>query len=235
MGVQSVNWGYILAAPGRPSERKQLAFMASAGINTGQFGPVWRDYVKRGSTRPQHQLEARNDVIGAAQPGDTIHVHSTFCLGLSATDARWFMASVISKGVKLLVDGKEVSGDSEISRQSLLVGQMQNRHHVRVSRGHVEPDDVLEAPLPKKPRRKWPDGPCVYRLFDADGRLLWIGCTQKYRSRRYQHRSTSAFGKEIAQEEVVPFKTMRAALDEERRAIWHEKPIYNTRRLKPKV
>lgn len=232
MAPQSINWGYILAAPGRPSERKQLAFLAGHGIRREQFGPVWADHVKKGSTRPRHQLTERGDLLRAAQPGDDVYVHDAFCLGVSEADAQWFMHEVFDGGLSLSISGQPVAGRDHIAGIAAEVGKLQNRQHVRASRGYVDP----EAELPvKKSRRKWPKGPCVYRLFDADDRLLYVGCTKLYRSRRSQHRSMSEFKGEIAREAVVPYRSMREALDAERQAIWDEHPIYNKRRHKPKV
>lgn len=230
MAAQSVNWGYILAAPGRPSERKQLAFLAGEGIRRECFGPIWSDRVGKGSTRPRHQLEERNAILLAALPGDCIHVIDPFCLGLSEADARWFMEQVVGAGVRISVAGASVDRLDQIKAVASEAGRKQNRQHVRASRGYVDP----EAELPvKKSRRKWPAGPCVYRLFDADGRLLYVGCTKLYRSRRQQHRSRAEFRAEIASEQVESYPTMREALDAERLAIWDERPIYNQRRHRP--
>lgn len=232
MAAQSINWGYVLAAPGRPSERKQLAFLAGQGIRREQFGPVWSDHVKKGSTRPRHQLTERADLLRAALPGDSVHVHDAFCLGVSKADAQWFMGEIFDSDLRLCISGKPVAERDHTTDIAEEVGRLQNRQHVRASRGYVDP----EAELPvKQSRRKWPKGPCVYRLFDADNRLLYVGCTKLYRSRRSQHRSMSDFKAEIAGEEVTPYRTMREALDAERQAIWDERPIYNKRRHKPKV
>ena len=230
MAAQSVNWGYVLAAPGRPSERKQLAFLAGEGIRRDNFGPVWADRLGKGSTRPRHQLAERNVLLLAAQPGDCIHVIDPFCLGLSASDARWFMEEALGADVGISVSGSLVDRLDQVPAIASEVGRMQNRQHFRASRGYVDPEGELPV---KKSRRKWPAGPCVYRLFDADGRLLYVGCTKLYRSRRQQHRSKSEFRAEIASEQVEAYPTMRAALDAERLAIWDERPIYNQRRHKP--
>lgn len=232
MAAQSINWGYILAAPGRPSERKQLAFLAEQGIRREQYGPVWADHVKKGSTRPRQQLIERGDLLRAALPGDSVHVHDPFCLGVSKADTEWFMAQIFDGDLSLRIAGEPVSSRDHIGRISAEVGKMQNRQHVRASRGYVDPEEELPV---KQSRRKWHKGPCVYRLFDADNRLLYVGCTKLYRSRRSQHRSASEFKDEIAGEEVTPYRTMREALDAERQAIWDERPIYNKRRNKPKV
>ncbi len=50
---KSVNWGYILEAPGRPKLKEQREFMRAAGISMAKFAPIWHDKIERGSTRPQ--------------------------------------------------------------------------------------------------------------------------------------------------------------------------------------
>lgn len=188
-------------------------------------------YVTNAAGDAARKISERNALLQAALPGDCIHVIDPFCLGLSEADARWFMEQAVGAGVRISVAGASVDRLDQIKAIASEAGRKQNRQHVRASRGYVDPEAELPA---KKSRRKWPAGPCVYRLFDADGRLLYVGCTKLYRSRRQQHRSKADFRAEIASEQVESYPTMREALDAERLAIWDEWPIYNQRRHKPK-
>ncbi|WPZ30808.1 hypothetical protein T8A63_07535 [Sulfitobacter sp. OXR-159] len=40
---ESIKWGYILAAPGRPSRKDQIAHLVASGVSDDQFGPIWED------------------------------------------------------------------------------------------------------------------------------------------------------------------------------------------------
>lgn len=67
---------------------------------------------------------------------------------------------------------------------------------------------------------------CVYRAYDADGALLYVGCTLNFDQRRRQHRSKPWFDAAVRWEtEWHPdFQTGRAV---EREAIRTEGPIHN--------
>ena len=101
-------WGYILDAPGRPKAEDQRRALALLGADTGELGTVWRDKIKRGSTRPRHQLLEREALLAAMQPGDALAVAAPFCLGLSGKDAGWFLTALAEGGVSVIVsDGIE--------------------------------------------------------------------------------------------------------------------------------
>lgn len=73
-----------------------------------------------------------------------------------------------------------------------------------------------------------PDAPhYVYRLFDADDGLLYVGCTHDLTMRmRYHHYRTSWIG-EVTRTVVETHPDRRAALLAERAAIVLERPRYN--------
>lgn len=67
----------------------------------------------------------------------------------------------------------------------------------------------------------------VYRLFDASGHLLYVGCTSGLTQRLRKHKSSKAWWPDVARcvEEVHPnFRSAQAA---ERDAIASEHPLHN--------
>jgi antitoxin StbD len=68
----------------------------------------------------------------------------------------------------------------------------------------------------------------VYRFYDGDGQLLYVGRTQQIASRRIaQHRSTKDWFEQVARIEVTAFDSWSAACIEEDAAIATERPIHN--------
>lgn len=105
---KSLDWGYMLEAPGRPKLKEQQEFMRAAGVSMAQYGPLFHDQIERGSTRPRKQLIDRATLLLAVFPGDTVHIAAEFCLGVSTTDARWFIHELIGRGANLRVADKDV-------------------------------------------------------------------------------------------------------------------------------
>jgi predicted GIY-YIG superfamily endonuclease len=68
---------------------------------------------------------------------------------------------------------------------------------------------------------------CVYRLYDADGQLLYIGCTVALERRLTSHMSSSEFGELISRCEWVEYDSEAEAFAAECRAIETESPRYN--------
>ena len=71
----------------------------------------------------------------------------------------------------------------------------------------------------------------VYRCYDMDGVLLYIGCTNQPVYRLSGHRN-GPWGDQIDRIRFTVFPNRRKALDVERAAIWNENPIHNVRRLR---
>jgi excinuclease UvrABC nuclease subunit len=67
----------------------------------------------------------------------------------------------------------------------------------------------------------------VYRMYDEDGRLLYIGVTCSMKRRLYAHRKATPWFHEIACLTSVPFEHRRAAFEAEAAAIRAEQPLYN--------
>lgn len=70
----------------------------------------------------------------------------------------------------------------------------------------------------------------LYRYFDADGRLLYVGIAIHPIARQSQHASASAWYQDAATSCIEWFATRREALDAERRAILVENPLHNIKR-----
>jgi hypothetical protein len=83
----------------------------------------------------------------------------------------------------------------------------------------AEPDEVVDMPI---------DGPGfhLYRHFDKDGNLLYVGVSLSALSRLSRHRDREWF-KEIARVEISNWETREASLRAERRAIRTEHPRHN--------
>jgi DNA-binding transcriptional regulator YhcF (GntR family)/predicted GIY-YIG superfamily endonuclease len=72
-----------------------------------------------------------------------------------------------------------------------------------------------------------PERTALYRLYDADGELLYVGITNKPRHRFGQHRRTKPWWPRVANKEVVWFDSPTDATQAERAAIAAEKPSQN--------
>lgn len=67
----------------------------------------------------------------------------------------------------------------------------------------------------------------LYRHFDADGRLLYVGISLSAVARLSQHANGSHWSKAITRVEVETHPSRDAALAAERAAILAEKPLHN--------
>ncbi|TDE33183.1 hypothetical protein [Antarcticimicrobium sediminis] len=228
----SIKWGYVLAAPGRPSRKDQIAYLVASGISDDEFGPIWEDRIIRGSTRPQSQLVGRNDLLLAVLPGDEIHAHSEFCAALSKSDARWLLDATADRGVHLVVGGVAVQTKVAAEAFAAEVARRQNVFHASESRRTGKKrkrKNVAEVQGPPLPGRR----PCVYRHFDAIGALLYVGACINHHTRDLHHKSQSDWWPQSASVQVEYHPTMREALAAERVAIYFEKPAHNKRVVEP--
>lgn len=67
----------------------------------------------------------------------------------------------------------------------------------------------------------------VYRCYDADERLIYVGCTVDPTGRIATHRTASWWGHEIDSVRLIVFPNKRYALRKEREAIADEQPRWN--------
>lgn len=69
----------------------------------------------------------------------------------------------------------------------------------------------------------------VYRLYDAAGELLYVGCTYDPRTRRSNHRLTTPWFSEVASFRLTVYPNRAHALEVERAVIAAEQPRHNVR------
>lgn len=80
--------------------------------------------------------------------------------------------------------------------------------------------------------RRWhsvPTGPVVYRCFDADGRLLYIGSSRNMPARLGSHISNTAWWSEVDRLSYELHATLAEARAAEWAAITSETTVYNRR------
>jgi predicted GIY-YIG superfamily endonuclease len=70
-------------------------------------------------------------------------------------------------------------------------------------------------------------GASVYRLFDADDRLLYVGCSGDLNKRLRDHRCKTDWFPAVARTTVEAFPTREEALAAELEAIHSEAPAHN--------
>lgn len=67
----------------------------------------------------------------------------------------------------------------------------------------------------------------LYRFFNKDGDLLYVGISSKLGNRFHEHSKNQPWYEEIVGSTVAHYPTREAALDAERDAIKAERPLYN--------
>lgn len=67
----------------------------------------------------------------------------------------------------------------------------------------------------------------LYRYFDASGRLLYVGITQRGHRRSQEHAETASWWPKVASQTLEHFDTHAEVEAAEKKAIHTEKPIYN--------
>lgn len=70
----------------------------------------------------------------------------------------------------------------------------------------------------------------LYRHFDADGKLLYVGVSLSSVKRLMEHRSSSHWFPDISTVTIEKFPSREEVLQAERRAILEENPIHNIKR-----
>lgn len=76
---------------------------------------------------------------------------------------------------------------------------------------------------------------CVYKHYDTDGRLLYIGSTRKFPSRTMEHEAASRWYRLVAQIKIEKFESMSDALARERELIELKKPPFNIAHIRKKM
>lgn len=73
---------------------------------------------------------------------------------------------------------------------------------------------------------------CLYRHFDSDGRLLYVGIALSPLSRLRAHRSRAHWFDDIARITIERFPDIAAARKAERAAAENEKPLFNLKLIR---
>jgi predicted GIY-YIG superfamily endonuclease len=73
----------------------------------------------------------------------------------------------------------------------------------------------------------------LYRHYDKDGRLLYVGVSDNPDKRLKKHRYASRWSALIERMEVQKFESLKGALEAEKTAIKEEQPLYNTHHGSP--
>ncbi len=100
-------------------------------------------------------------------------------------------------------------------------------------RAEPEPEPVTEPaqgePLYEPVLTERPEGAeaAVYRLYDAEGSLLYVGCTVDPWTRLRAHRRRQPWWDEVVSAELIWFPSVDLAADVEQQAIGTERPVYN--------
>lgn len=71
----------------------------------------------------------------------------------------------------------------------------------------------------------------LYRFFDGDGRLLYIGLSGGFGKRLTSHRGTKDWWPEVVRIELERYPDMASVLAAERTAIMNEQPLYNVQHI----
>lgn len=96
------------------------------------------------------------------------------------------------------------------------------------------PQKVVHIAEPPKPVPLGPDVHHLYRHFDQDGRLLYVGISLSFIGRLSEHATRSSWFWKIARVEVTGYATEADALTAERIAIHREQPLHNIRHARQK-
>jgi predicted GIY-YIG superfamily endonuclease len=67
----------------------------------------------------------------------------------------------------------------------------------------------------------------VYRLFDNEGRLIYVGCTHDPEARIAMHRNKAWWAPQIDRIKIKVFPNRQAAIEAEAKAIQEENPRWN--------
>lgn len=73
----------------------------------------------------------------------------------------------------------------------------------------------------------WDGETALYRLFDADGELLYVGVARDYERRREHHAKHKSWWGDVADERLEFYPSRSEALAAERKAIRAEVPKHN--------
>lgn len=107
-------------------------------------------------------------------------------------------------------------------------GLCESHWHAALRLAELEESDGFAVEPRRTPRRKPASEPTsVYRLFDADDRLLYVGITNRGFHRLHQHSKDKAWWPQVTRATFEHLPNRDAALQCEATAITREKPVHN--------
>jgi hypothetical protein len=115
---------------------------------------------------------------------------------------------------------------------------LSRRRGGRYKPGHERtraPTQIAFITEPPKPVPLSPEAFHLYRHFDADGNLLYVGISLSFLTRLCDHSQRAAWFWKIARVEVTGYATEADALVAERIAIHQEQPLHNIRHARRKA
>jgi hypothetical protein len=242
MSQAGKKWAIVTLHSWLPSKVEQIARVRAWGLEEDLIegmdlsGVLVDDVRKVKRTTNWHpHLKERFGFIANARlltlPEAPVFFATPLCVGFSEKLAKDTIEGLWEAGMHVYVHsiGAIYSQGDDLTDFLAGVGRDANAAHVRASRNRKSKEKHsinLKKVFEKKP--------CLYRHFDENGNLLYIGACANYATRRHSHKALSEWAPEIYREEIVYFETLRDALDAERTAIWNEKPVHNQRRWRPK-
>jgi hypothetical protein len=110
----------------------------------------------------------------------------------------------------------------------ILLDQYPDRHEAAKNLAKREPV-LLGEPPEEKPKPLKADVPtALYRWYDADDLLLYVGITSSFSTRQSRHAQKSSWSEFAVRSAVERFPTRKAALAAEVAAIEAEAPLFNS-------
>lgn len=125
------------------------------------------------------------------------------------------------------VFAEEAGGVDRINAQRTAIGLGDHRWALWVARALGVGLSTVKQYDPNRRTHDLRGPSCLYRYFDADGNLLYVGIAKDPDKRRREHERTSQWLHLATERTVEWYDDRDSALAAERRAIRDERPIHN--------
>lgn len=103
MVKEKKHWGYALLGKGRPEADAQRQLLRAVGVEVGAPDAYCEDVLPERPTRPLTAMSMRAFLKRSVASGDTVHVASLLCLGVSPADMFQFVNEVLQVGASIAV------------------------------------------------------------------------------------------------------------------------------------
>lgn len=103
MTQEKKHWGYALLGKGRPEADAQRQLLRVVGVDVASPDAYCEDVLPERPTRPLTAMPMRAFLKRSVEPGDTVHVASLLCLGVSPADMFQFVNEVLQAGACIAV------------------------------------------------------------------------------------------------------------------------------------